>query len=619
MSDKRRRDWAVPPGRGHVDGIDLGLLDRADSDGRALLVKAEHSELGRALAQGRGEVVVDGEPMRPGLHLAMHEVVANQLWDDDPPEVWRTAQRLTVAGYERHDVLHMVISAAAEQLRQALQTGRPFDLDRYRADLDALPGSWEGLSADRRDPGGGMRFGPDDEASYHAARDDLLDRFDAWRADRELGDDGGEDRSTADLLLGFKWGYLDGDLARWTSADLHEILAELFPRKVMLDDDGAGLVVPSTRRFLEFLADIGVMASDSDPVAQLRRTLSRLEPRFPELMSDPSRFGMAKGIGAQLADAGIDLTDPAAVEGWMAQFNALPEAERRARLPLPGDVPRVLPPADLPDEGLLAAHSSDAPAMVQLRMFLEWLGDGKALTQKGNLKLADGKALVELLATGDVVDEVVGDQTFRTRSSTDLVGVERVFRLALASRLVRRHRGRVLATRTRTQRLARDPLGAWADVVEALLDLGVLRAGADVRGWWWDEVLEEGVPALLELLYGLAERIPAADLAEGATASLDAQFDLDQLPEWLAEALPRYLADDVDRILERLAWVGVVQRSGTTAEELYGRRRERGGDAALTPAGRWLVRRRLLGQGFTEAAEVDLDAAPAAVVRSLAA
>nr|MBA2529715.1 hypothetical protein [Euzebyales bacterium] len=58
MSEKRRRDWAVPPGRGHVDGIDLGLLDRAHPDGRALLVRAEHPELGRALAQGRGEVVV---------------------------------------------------------------------------------------------------------------------------------------------------------------------------------------------------------------------------------------------------------------------------------------------------------------------------------------------------------------------------------------------------------------------------------------------------------------------------------------------------------------------------------------------------------------------------------
>ena len=32
--------------------------------------------------------------------IAMRQVVATQLWDDWPPEVWDAAQRLRDAGYE---------------------------------------------------------------------------------------------------------------------------------------------------------------------------------------------------------------------------------------------------------------------------------------------------------------------------------------------------------------------------------------------------------------------------------------------------------------------------------------------------------------------------------------
>jgi hypothetical protein len=41
----------------------------------------------------------------------MRGVLAKQLWENDPPEVWRTARRLLDAGYERHEILHMLGSA----------------------------------------------------------------------------------------------------------------------------------------------------------------------------------------------------------------------------------------------------------------------------------------------------------------------------------------------------------------------------------------------------------------------------------------------------------------------------------------------------------------------------
>jgi hypothetical protein len=62
--------------------------------------------------------------MNPRLHVAMHEIVANQLWNGDPPEVWETAERLQGLGYERHEILHMLAGVAGENIWQMLAEKR---------------------------------------------------------------------------------------------------------------------------------------------------------------------------------------------------------------------------------------------------------------------------------------------------------------------------------------------------------------------------------------------------------------------------------------------------------------------------------------------------------------
>ena len=69
-------------------------LDPADPDERALLIRAAHPELDTDAET----VIVDGREVNPRLHLRIHEIVAAQLADDDPPEVWATAQRLSRRG-----------------------------------------------------------------------------------------------------------------------------------------------------------------------------------------------------------------------------------------------------------------------------------------------------------------------------------------------------------------------------------------------------------------------------------------------------------------------------------------------------------------------------------------
>jgi hypothetical protein len=110
---------------------------------RAVVIRADHPEFDRALRAGKDELIVDGEPMSISLHLTMHQVLANQLADDDPPEVYLTAQRLLASGYERHEVLHMLAAPIVEQIHTTVHDGAEYDRDRHLAALAGLPGSWE--------------------------------------------------------------------------------------------------------------------------------------------------------------------------------------------------------------------------------------------------------------------------------------------------------------------------------------------------------------------------------------------------------------------------------------------------------------------------------------------
>jgi hypothetical protein len=143
----RRRSFTCPPQTGKFRGIDLDDLDPDDPDDRRFLILAEHPVLQKAIDNEITEIELHGHTINPELHIAVHEVLANQLWDDNPPAAWQTAQRLLEIGYDRHEVLHMLTSVVSDQLWQVLHENRPSDPERYDALVRALPESWE---ADRR-------------------------------------------------------------------------------------------------------------------------------------------------------------------------------------------------------------------------------------------------------------------------------------------------------------------------------------------------------------------------------------------------------------------------------------------------------------------------------------
>jgi hypothetical protein len=132
-----RRRFAVPTTAARIDGDDVEL-DPADEDQRELLIDAEHPQYRQVLADPFSDELVEG--VNPRLHVALHQVIATQLWEDSPVEVWQAAQRLLAAGYDRHAVLHALVYELGEELNSALtgQHAPDPEMSAYRDRLRQL-------------------------------------------------------------------------------------------------------------------------------------------------------------------------------------------------------------------------------------------------------------------------------------------------------------------------------------------------------------------------------------------------------------------------------------------------------------------------------------------------
>jgi Domain of unknown function (DUF1841) len=137
-----RRSWAVPPGHGTYQGLDLEQLDPHDEHELTLLLSAQHPEVEEALQSGDEVLNAEGEPTNPRLHVMLHTVIANQLLADEPPETWQTAQRLAGLGYDWHNVMHLIMGPVGEAVFQTLSEHQPFDRADYVRQLAELPGDW---------------------------------------------------------------------------------------------------------------------------------------------------------------------------------------------------------------------------------------------------------------------------------------------------------------------------------------------------------------------------------------------------------------------------------------------------------------------------------------------
>lgn len=208
--------------------------------------------------------------------------------------------------------------------------------------------------------------------------------------------------------------------------------------------------------------------------------------------------------------------------------------------------------------------------------FTEWVGDGRALTQAGRLRLADARELMTLLGTDDWFDPA--DPAMRLSSSDDLPELSLVVAWAKACGLVRVVRGRLVPVKKHA-RLVGDDGALWDQMFERFPLLGPALCP---DGWVQSFLRDEFAPTIEAVLL-------RAYRDEGAIAVADACALAWEI------ATARYLLDGAPE-LHRKTWRMTCDRdlrqALTTLEQLGAMRRDGDGDAlTLTEPARTALRR----------------------------
>ncbi|MFD8720330.1 plasmid pRiA4b ORF-3 family protein [Streptomyces sp. NPDC059629] len=201
----------------------------------------------------------------------------------------------------------------------------------------------------------------------------------------------------------------------------------------------------------------------------------------------------------------------------------------------------------------------------QVRALVGWVGAGRKLTQTGRVTLADARALVEVLDTGDRMDPVIGDRTFKTKSSEELYHLTLLVEWAKAARLLRTAAGRLLPVK-RNAKLLDHPDELRGALFSALPLIG---AAVTVSGWLESLLTHEydrGLRALLQRLYAATAPVPVSDLYEVVWQAVSPLYVLDDLSPNRLGHLRTAGDHDTQRVLKALASLGAVHLTEDTAE-----------------------------------------------------
>jgi hypothetical protein len=444
-----------------------------------------------------------------------------------------------------------------------------------------------------RDPG------PDDEDAFEAMVSELVAGYEA-----ATGSDLGW---VVEQILEFRWSYFDGNPTTWTADEVRRLLFDLYPARSSLPASSLPKVIEGFAGFLRYLGDVGLAAPAGS--RRLALLVEGSAPEFEAAMADESRFSAGKRLVMAMVADGIDLTDDAAVDAWTQAFNERSFDERVRIVGPPPDGGRPLPwwrrerpgPLDgvvvsLPREAL-EERARESVFLRRTRGLVEFVGEKRALTDKGNLTLADARELVELLETPDVVEEVFGDRVFRRRSSTELPGVDLPFRLALAAGFLERPSARRARPGPQVALVSEDPPGAIARLLSALLaEVGPTTYywGGNTYGWgFWTEVIDEELAEVLADLAvaGEAVAVEIDEIADELWGVVLDSYDLDDVEPHKLEFHSGLVNSAIRRVFGDLESLGVLAVSGVHEQTTeYGTTEEAGGVVTITPLGTWVMR-----------------------------
>ncbi|MBP2702395.1 hypothetical protein JOL79_01110 [Microbispora sp. RL4-1S] len=339
------------------------------------------------------------------------------------------------------------------------------------------------------------------------------------------------------LLCDYASDYLEvNELGDFRPATFEELLLEIYPRKVIAPPESAPETVAAARTLVEFLLDSGEIGIKT--AARMRVTIDDIEPEMPRALADTTKFGMAKSLFSAIGPDSLDLAaaaEPAA-------------RDTGAGCDCPGCAP--LPPVHLPPQEQVARGVREVPLLRDAHRLVVWMaGGGRTTTVRRSLRVKDARAVAGELG---------------------VQSPETVWRLALQLGLARVVGTAVVpdaAFRPLEERPDGELLDLWAATVEFLIE-----EQASLTG---EEVLDQGMPAVHDLLYRLQSPVP-----------------MDALADYLREYMADRSLGRLDEALGRLAYAGTVQW---------------GDDGlCLTPHGVWGLRELYAGMGMDAPLAPDL-------------
>jgi hypothetical protein len=101
----------------------------------------------------------------------------------------------------------------------------------------------------------------------------------------------------------------------WTAHDLHELMVELFPRKVTMSDSERSGVIPALHGWIEFLTDRHPVRSHD--VAALHAEIDPNATAFLAAMADERNYGVAKFWATRMIEKGVDTEDETQLESFL--------------------------------------------------------------------------------------------------------------------------------------------------------------------------------------------------------------------------------------------------------------------------------------------------------------
>ena len=455
------------------------------------------------------------------------------------------------------------------------------------------------------------------DPDYLASDRKLLDEFASWL------DAGGETEpdaivGDADVFTFWRRVHSTGVLDAFDEDDIVEFLLEWCPRKYVADPER---LCASVGKFLEFLGETDRMVGGHTRGEALSTLANRLTPTTRAAMANPEDRGMTKMVfrhpmvnppgkprySELLAQGVSEAKLNAELERRIAAYQALPSDEREALVVEAlvdeafDDEPEV-EPIELPfvyippPPAEVEAAAAAAPLLGKIEALREYLGEsGKPLTERGNVKLVDGRALIELLDTGDQLEMEFDDHTYRKNTTERLPGLKSIVNIAKEAGAVRVHNRRLVPVKSWSRR---SPTERATATYRAIIALGALgsRGGTYELFDTVDDVLDGGT---VHWLAGLLDPDVEADfdrIVAAAEPVLRGEVE-PYWPQW-SENVEGMAQRGISRIFETLEAAGVAEWVNSGHSTLGSSTFPTGGTIRLTALGRHVVPDDLANAGY---------------------